>query len=53
MGKRFDKDYFKHLRENSANTYDSIPALNWGENVNGEYKMVDRYYFVWKATTLS
>jgi predicted RNase H-related nuclease YkuK (DUF458 family) len=51
MAHRYDKEYFKKLRENSAKTYDSIPSLNWGEMSDGKYVINDRYNFVWKAET--
>ncbi len=48
MGKKYNKEYFKTLKENSSKLYDQIPALNWGEMVNEEYKILDRYVFKWK-----
>jgi predicted RNase H-related nuclease YkuK (DUF458 family) len=48
MTKKLGKEYFKKLREDSAQLYYNIPSLNWGEMVNGKYAMVDRYDFRWK-----
>jgi predicted RNase H-related nuclease YkuK (DUF458 family) len=47
--KRYDKDYFKKLKEQSFKYYDSIPALNWGEMVGDKYIINDRYDFRWRA----
>lgn len=49
MAKRYNKDYFKDLKEKSALLYDSIPALNWGETIGDKYIISDRYSFVWKT----
>jgi predicted RNase H-related nuclease YkuK (DUF458 family) len=51
MAKRYNKDYFQKLRENSSRTYDSTPALNWGEMKDNKYILNDRYEFIWKAET--
>ncbi len=48
MGKRMNKDYFADLRKKSAILYGEIPALNWGEMINGKYVMTNRYEFNWK-----
>jgi predicted RNase H-related nuclease YkuK (DUF458 family) len=49
MAQKYNKDYFKHLKEKSAKTYDSVPSLNWGEMRDGKYVLDDRYHFIWKA----
>lgn len=51
MARKYDKDYFKQLREKSAKAYDSISALNWGEMRDNKYVLDDRYHFVWKSET--
>lgn len=48
MSKKYNKDYFKKLREESSKSYQNIPALNWGSLVNGKYVIEDRYDFKWK-----
>lgn len=49
--KRYSKDFFKKLRDKSLKMYASIPALNWGEVVDGKYVMKRRYFFKWKVRT--
>lgn len=49
MAKRYNKDFFKELKEKSEKYYDSIPALNWGGTKDGKYVMNDRYHFKWKV----
>jgi len=52
MGKKFfNKDYLKNLREQSNKIYYEIPALNWGEMVDGKYTVSERYNFNWKYAT--
>jgi len=51
MSKKYNKDYFKKLREESAKSYGNIPALNWGSLVDGKYIIQDRYEFNWKIVT--
>lgn len=51
MSKKFNNEYFANLRANSAKIYNEIPALNWGEMVNGKYTMVNRYDFNWRFAT--
>lgn len=51
MSHKYNKDYFKQLREKSSKMYDSVPSLNWGEMRDGKYILDDRYHFVWKAET--
>lgn len=48
MSKKYNKDYFKNLREQSERIYYGVSALNWGQLVEGEYKVVDRYNFNWR-----
>jgi len=48
MSKKYNKDYFKKLREESSKTYNNDPALNWGTLVDGKYVIEDRYDFKWK-----
>lgn len=48
MAKRYNKNFFKELREKSALHYESIPALNWGTTEDGKFVMSDRYHFNWK-----
>ena len=47
--RKFNKDYFKKLREESGKSYDNIPALNWGEMIDGKYVISNRYDFKWKV----
>lgn len=49
MSKRYNKDYFKVLREKSDLLYSSVTALNWGETIGDKYVISDRYNFVWKT----
>lgn len=51
MAKKYSSNYFKELREKSASIYDSVPALNWGEIVDGNYVVTNRYDFNWKMST--
>ena len=48
MKKKYSKEYFNKLREESAKTYYNTPALNWGSLVDGKYVTQDRYEFKWK-----
>jgi len=48
MSKKYNKNFFKELKEKSALHYDSIPALNWGTTEDGKFIMNDRYHFNWK-----
>lgn len=48
MSKRYNKNFFKELREKSALYYESTPALNWGTTENGKFIMGNRYHFNWK-----
>lgn len=45
--KKYDKDFFKKLKEKSELKYAEIPALNWGESIGGEQVYPNRYYFNW------
>ncbi len=49
MAKRYNKDFFKELKEKSDLLYNSTPPLNWGETINNKYVISDRYNFVWKT----
>lgn len=49
--KRLGNDYLKKLREQADKHYAGIPALNWGEMINGKYEVMNRYDFVWKYAT--
>lgn len=51
MSKKLGNDYFKKLREKSAQTYSDSPSLNWGELVDGKYTIVNRYDFRWKYSS--
>ena len=53
MAHKYNKDYFKQLRDNSAKAYSTVPALNWGEMKDGKYILNDRYDFAWKAEKVS
>jgi len=48
MSKKYNKDYFKRLREESSKSYYNVPALNWGTLTDGKYVIEDRYDFKWK-----
>lgn len=48
MSKKYNKDYFKKLRDESAKSYQNIPALNWGSLVDGKYVIENRYDFKWR-----
>lgn len=45
--RKHNKDFFKKLKEESYKRYSSIPPLNWGETINGEYVTSDRYFLQW------
>ena len=47
--KKFNKEFFKELREKSQITYQDVAALNWGETVDGKYTIIDRYFFDWST----
>ncbi len=49
MSKKFNRDYFKKLREESSKSYYNVPALNWGSMVDGKYVVENRYEFKWKV----
>ncbi len=49
MAKRYNKDFFKELKEKSDLLYNSVPALNWGETIDGKYVISNRYNFIWKT----
>jgi predicted RNase H-related nuclease YkuK (DUF458 family) len=49
MSKKYNKDYFKRLREESSKSYYNVPALNWGELTDGKYVIENRYDFQWKV----
>lgn len=49
MSKKYNKDYFKRLREESSKSYYNVPALNWGTLMDGKYTIEDRYDFKWKV----
>lgn len=51
MKKKKLREFYKELKENSAKVYYDIPALNWGETINGQYAMTNRYIFNWKYST--
>lgn len=51
MSKKFNNAYFAALRANSAKLYGNIPALNWGELVDGKYTIKNRYDFNWRFAT--
>jgi predicted RNase H-related nuclease YkuK (DUF458 family) len=53
MSKKYNKNYFKELREKSLLHYESIPALNWGATHNDVYQLNNRYHFVWKTQNVS
>lgn len=48
MSKKYNKDYFKKLRDESAKSYQNISALNWGSLVDGKYVIENRYDFKWR-----
>lgn len=48
MSKKYNRDYFKKLREESSKSYYDVPALNWGSMVDGKYVIQNRYEFKWK-----
>jgi len=48
MSKKYNKNFFKELREKSSLYYSQAPALNWGRTVDGKYTIEDRYHFNWK-----
>lgn len=48
MSKKYNKDYFKKLREESSKSYYNVPSLNWGNLKDGKYIIEDRYEFKWK-----
>ncbi len=50
-GKRAAGQYMQKLREDSAKIYYDIPALNWGEMIDGKYVVTNRYDFKWRYTT--
>jgi predicted RNase H-related nuclease YkuK (DUF458 family) len=52
MSKKYNKNYFKELRDKSALHYESIPALNWGNTKNDTYELSNRYHFVWKTQNM-
>ena len=53
MSKKYNKDFFKELKNKSERYYDAIPALNWGITKGGEYTIDDRYHFNWKIQNKS
>lgn len=50
MSKKYNKDYFKRLREESSKSYYNVPALNWGTLIDGKYSVENRYDFKWKVS---
>ena len=50
MSKKYNKDYFKKLNEESYKSYQNIPALNWGTMIDGKYVIEDRYEFKWRIS---
>jgi len=53
MSKRYNKDYFLKIREESAKYYESMASLNWGEMIDGNYTINDRYHFDWKIEKIT
>jgi predicted RNase H-related nuclease YkuK (DUF458 family) len=51
--KKYGKDFFKNLKEESVKKYEGIPALNWGETINGKHTYPDRYYFNWSTQDIN
>lgn len=49
--KHKDSKFFKELREKSEKIYLNVTPLNWGIDVNGDHKFIDRYTFKWKKVT--
>lgn len=49
MSKKYNKNFFKELRDKSALHYEAIPALNWGSTKNNVYELNNRYHFIWKT----
>jgi len=46
--KHKDSKFFKELREKSEKIYFNVTPLNWGIDVDGNHKFIDRYSFNWK-----
>ena len=44
---KYDRNFFKNLKERSAAKYNSVAALNWGEEISGKHIIGKRYHFTW------